>query len=69
MWHESGIEEKLKALFLGLDDNQELYIYRDLAYGSTYGVVGVYRRTSTLPLTKEQKQSNKWMAKVQISVE
>jgi hypothetical protein len=59
MWHESGIEEKLKTLFLGLNDNQELYIYRDPVYGSAYRVVGAYRRTSILPLAKEQKQSNK----------
>jgi len=69
MWHKSSIKEKLKALFLRLNNNQKLYIYKDPAYGSAYKVVSAYRRTSTLPLTREQKQLNKWIAKVQISVE
>ena len=49
-----------------------LYIYGDPAYGSAYGVIGSYRRTSGIlarPLSLEQLASNRAMAKVRISVE
>jgi hypothetical protein len=72
MWHNSNIEQKLQALFSRLDIDDMLYIYRDPAYGSAYGVIGSYRRTSGVParpLSPEQLASNRAIAKVQISVE
>jgi hypothetical protein len=72
MWHESGIEEKLQAMFSRLQINDMLYIYGDPAYGSAYGVIGSYRRTGGVParpLSPEQLASNRAMAKVRISVE
>ena len=72
MWHNSGIERKLEALFSELDINDMLYIYGDPAYGSAYGVIGSYRRTGGVPakpLSLEQLASNRAMAKVRISVE
>jgi hypothetical protein len=72
MWHNSNIEQKLQALFSRLDVNDILYIYRDPAYGSAYGVIGLYRRTSGVPATPlslDQLASNRAIAKVQISVE
>jgi DDE superfamily endonuclease len=72
MWHDSGIEQKLQALFSELDIDDMLYIYRDPAYGSAYGVIGSYRRTGgrpAKPLSPKQLASNKAMAKVRISVE
>jgi hypothetical protein len=71
MWHNSNIEQKLQALFLRLDVNDMLYIYKDPAYGSAYNVISLYRRTSgvlaTL-LSPNQLASNRAIAKVQISV-
>jgi hypothetical protein len=72
MWHKSSIEEELQALFSRLQVNDMLYIYRDPAYGSAYGVIGSYRRTGGVParpLSPEQLASNRAIAKVQISVE
>jgi DDE superfamily endonuclease len=69
MWHESNIEDKLRPLLSELDTSNMLYIYGDPAYGCAFGVIGAYRRTSTLPLSQEQLASNKAMAKVRISVE
>jgi surface polysaccharide O-acyltransferase-like enzyme len=72
MWHESGIEEKLQAMFSRLQINDMLYIYGDPIYGSAYGVIGSYRRTGGVPvrpLSLEQLASNRAMAKVRISVE
>jgi hypothetical protein len=71
MWHKSSIEEKLQTTFLELQINDMLYIYRDLAYRSAYGVISSYRRTSGVlakPLSQEQLASNKAIAKVRISV-
>jgi nuclease HARBI1 len=72
MWYNSNIEQKLQALFSGLDIDDMLYIYGDPAYGSVYGVIGSYRCTSGVPaqpLSPEQLASNRAIAKVQISVE
>src|SRR5580692_6469075 len=72
MWHDSGIEQKLQALFSGPDTNDLLYIYGDPAYGSAYSVISSYRRTGSVPakpLSAEQLASNRAIAKVRISVE
>jgi hypothetical protein len=72
MWHNSNIEQKLQALFSRLDVDDMLYIYRDPAYGSAYGVISSYRRTGgvlAMPLSPDQLVSNRAMAKVQILVE
>ena len=72
MWHKSSIKEKLQALLSGLQINDMLYIYKDPAYGSAYGVISLYCRTSGVlakPLSLEQLASNRAIAKVRILVE
>jgi hypothetical protein len=71
MWHNSNIEQKLQALFSRLNVDNMLYIYRDSAYKSAYGVIGLYRCTSGVlatPLSLDQLASNRAIAKVQILV-
>ncbi len=64
MFKLTGIEQRIRQIFRGHD---LLYLYGDSAYRATYGVLGSWRGHASLSM--EQRNFNKCMSKVRISVE
>lgn len=69
MFFDSGVEDKLRDIFAGRDE--ELYLYGDSAYRDCFGVIEPFRPVAGgwRYLTDEQRRANYFHSSARISVE
>ncbi|PWW79620.1 hypothetical protein C7212DRAFT_275924 [Tuber magnatum] len=65
----SGLEFYLRRINDGLIPEERCYLYRDLVYTLSYGIIGGYKATIGRPLDPVLKAVNIHMSSMQVSVE
>lgn len=69
LYIQSGLEIHLRAINLNVPVENRLYLYRDIAYMLSYGIIGGYKASVGVPLSPLLKTMNTYMSGMCISIE
>lgn len=64
----SGLVEKLRKVNGGQHFVYDFYLYRDLAYCTIYGIMGLYKNFLGRPQTSVQEKFKKTISRLQIEL-
>ena len=69
VWCETGLENRLRILDEGVQNEDWLYLYGDPAYTASYGIIGPFKADVGRPLNVALREMNAHMSSLRISVE